>query len=387
MEQDVVTRSDRDPTVRIEAKFKNARLYRAIEEMSTPLTNRGMGRFGPVSAFCKLHGLSYAAVCGLLNLRMKPVVRHQSGETKVRTICHQLADICCLTVEYLFPPKLYEIEWPRNAVSEVSHGRFMALSCVPSEALMVPPVQLETVSNRELKGVLDQVLQTLTPRETQVIEWRYGLNDYPHSLDDVAQRIGVSRERVRQIEAKAIRKLRHPSRSRHLRPFVSFYEATPATPQQTAPKEPDVPAGKKPEIASVDMTMLLGMIGDSDDVKVVGKSEHYDVPLVLERGRSIGTATIAPHGNHGTIMATLRIRNPNLLVKPRYWPSLGCGFATPDVADIRLVSLCSAAHMDERIAPIRVEDGRIAYSLAGTDMINPPTGPIGAMGEPGEPSR
>jgi len=65
------------------------------------------------------------------------------------------------------------------------------------------------------------VLQTLTPREEKVIKMRFGLDDgSEHTLEEVGQSFAVTRERIRQIEAKALRKLRHPSRSRKLRAFL-----------------------------------------------------------------------------------------------------------------------------------------------------------------------
>jgi RNA polymerase primary sigma factor len=79
----------------------------------------------------------------------------------------------------------------------------------------------EAVININLKEQTDSVLQTLTPREEQVIKMRFGLGDgSEHTLEEVGQRFSVTRERIRQIEAKALRKLRHPSRSRMLMAFL-----------------------------------------------------------------------------------------------------------------------------------------------------------------------
>ena len=79
----------------------------------------------------------------------------------------------------------------------------------------------EAVININLKEMTENVLQTLTPREEKVIKMRFGLdNGSDHTLEEVGQNFAVTRERIRQIEAKALRKLRHPSRSRKLRPFM-----------------------------------------------------------------------------------------------------------------------------------------------------------------------
>jgi len=79
----------------------------------------------------------------------------------------------------------------------------------------------EAVININLKEQTESVLKTLTPREEQVIKMRFGLGDgSEHTLEEVGQRFSVTRERIRQIEAKALRKLRHPSRSRMLKAFL-----------------------------------------------------------------------------------------------------------------------------------------------------------------------
>ena len=79
----------------------------------------------------------------------------------------------------------------------------------------------EAVINVNLKDQTSHVLRTLTPREEKVIKMRFGLEDgSEHTLEEVGQSFAVTRERIRQIEAKALRKLRHPSRSRKLRAFL-----------------------------------------------------------------------------------------------------------------------------------------------------------------------
>ena len=80
----------------------------------------------------------------------------------------------------------------------------------------------DAVININLKEMTEQVLNMLTPREERIIKMRFGLEDgTEHTLEEVGQKFGVTRERIRQIEAKALRKLRHPSRSRQLRAFLA----------------------------------------------------------------------------------------------------------------------------------------------------------------------
>jgi RNA polymerase primary sigma factor len=78
----------------------------------------------------------------------------------------------------------------------------------------------DAIININLKEMTGQVLNTLTPREERIIKMRFGLEDgAEHTLEEVGQTFGVTRERIRQIEAKALCKLRHPSRNRYLRTF------------------------------------------------------------------------------------------------------------------------------------------------------------------------
>ena len=72
-----------------------------------------------------------------------------------------------------------------------------------------------------LREQLGDVLKSLTPREEKVLRLRFGLEDgRPRTLEEVGKEFNVTRERIRQIEAKALRKLRHPSRSKKLRDFL-----------------------------------------------------------------------------------------------------------------------------------------------------------------------
>ena len=89
---------------------------------------------------------------------------------------------------------------------------------VPDDEVRSP---VDAASNLVLREQLERVLSTLSPREREVLKLRFGLDDgYPRTLEEVGQIFRVTRERIRQIEAKALKKLRHPSRSKRLRDYL-----------------------------------------------------------------------------------------------------------------------------------------------------------------------
>ena len=89
---------------------------------------------------------------------------------------------------------------------------------IPDDDAQAP---VDAASMALMREQLAEVLKTLTPREARVLSLRYGLEDgNPKTLEEVGKEFNVTRERIRQIEAKALRKLRHPSRSKKLRYFL-----------------------------------------------------------------------------------------------------------------------------------------------------------------------
>jgi RNA polymerase sigma factor (sigma-70 family) len=103
---------------------------------------------------------------------------------------------------------------PRDRPREDSHlGDF-----IEDKNAVIP---LDAAIQSNLRETTTRVLASLTPREERVLRMRFGIGmNTDHTLEEVGQQFSVTRERIRQIEAKALRKLKHPSRSRKLRSFL-----------------------------------------------------------------------------------------------------------------------------------------------------------------------
>ena len=110
---------------------------------------------------------------------------------------------------------------PMSLDSPVGHEDSSTLGdFIPDEEVTGP---VDATSRQMLKEQIQAALGVLSPREREVLEQRYGLVDgKAHTLEEVGREFHVTRERIRQIEARALRKLRHPSRSRQLRDYLTL---------------------------------------------------------------------------------------------------------------------------------------------------------------------
>jgi RNA polymerase primary sigma factor len=106
------------------------------------------------------------------------------------------------------------LESPVGEDDDSEFGQFIENDAVPSPAQMT--------FDKLLHEKIDALLNTLSPREARILRLRFGLlNGRSHTLEEVGEKFGLTRERIRQIEGRALRRLRHPRRSRHLRDYLS----------------------------------------------------------------------------------------------------------------------------------------------------------------------
>ncbi|HNY10844.1 MAG TPA: sigma-70 family RNA polymerase sigma factor, partial [Candidatus Wallbacteria bacterium] len=149
--------------------------------------------------------------------RLRKVARQLSQEFGREPTHDEIAERLKMPVEKV--KKIFKIslepvslETPIGEEDESHLGDFV------EDKNAISPV--ESASYVMLKEQISDVLSTLTEREDKVIKYRFGLIDgCPRTLEEVGRIFGVTRERIRQIEAKALRKLKHPSRSKKLREF------------------------------------------------------------------------------------------------------------------------------------------------------------------------
>lgn len=196
---------------RIKISVRNNLILTAIEKAG----------YASVAAFCRTHNIGHSHLNDLISLRDSPLT--YTGEFS--TIAVKLMDALDALPTDLWTAEQFTIKLRRNtATLDVSHeGMRAALGMNATEALQLLPEQPrpdEALETKERDAIVNDVVDTLTPREARILRMRFGLGCPEHSLEEVAVKFDVTRERIRQIEAKAMRKLKHPQRLDILRPLV-----------------------------------------------------------------------------------------------------------------------------------------------------------------------
>jgi len=178
---------------RVSIKFRNARLLRAIEQKDN------------ISApkFAEQVGISYLHLLAYLNLTRAPFLENGDLRPCAEKICVFLNKMPCdlWSEEQRIPLEKNKSE------TELTGYQVARLFSLCSENDFDP---LENLERAEGMSLIEDALKSLTPREEEVMRARFGIDGEAFTLDEVAKQQGVTRERIRQIETKALRRLRNP---------------------------------------------------------------------------------------------------------------------------------------------------------------------------------
>jgi len=196
--------------VAVTASFKNGILWEAAQML------------GSQAALARHLGIDQVTIGCWLNFKKVPDFTSEWGKKRYAEIDAKLNALTGCGLEIIFPPEVRSKQFLARekkfqAVMEMPVENLIAAGAVPQ----LPPSPFEDVVNLEMKDIIEQKLAVLNDQQQKVVKMRFGLGDGEASrtLDEVAEHLGVTKERVRQIEAKALRILRHPEQSRDLRQF------------------------------------------------------------------------------------------------------------------------------------------------------------------------
>lgn len=188
--------------VNLQLRIRNNILLQAIRQ-----------RAPSVAAFCRATGYPLSQAVNYIGFKESPVTKGTRGRGKQisddtwwRESAIRLAALLDLAPEDAFPPEIS---------ATVKHNTIEVFcAAVEPPAPQIAPG--DEVARREIGEIVGAVLETVSDREREVLERRFGFYGTPEAYEQIGRRYGITRERVRQIEAKALRKLQHPARLRFL---------------------------------------------------------------------------------------------------------------------------------------------------------------------------
>jgi RNA polymerase sigma factor (sigma-70 family) len=193
--------------LRIEIRGKNNRLWKLVH------TN-----FKTESLCAGAIRISQQSLNGFINFRSSP---WNGPKTQLSNNAKTIAAFFEKEPAWLFPPELYENNKKKLAIIEADRFDFVKLDHSEVKNLLSFDSPEKDVMASLLKNEVAGAIETLTDSEKNIIDMRFGLTTaYPLTLAETGRHLGVTTERVRQIQAKAIRKLRHPSRSKSMRDYL-----------------------------------------------------------------------------------------------------------------------------------------------------------------------
>ena len=202
---------------RIKVTVRNNLILSAIE-------NAG---YKTVSEFCRAISISKTALTELIAMRRPPLNLDGEFSAHAKAL---MEGLCALPTD-LWTSEQLTLRLKRNSAErDVSaDGMRAALGMNAEETLelMKPDDLEETVLKQEMVTVIEEQLDSLGPRESKVLKLRFGIDCEEQTLEQIADTFDLTKERIRQIEARALRKLKHPTRQVELRKLLPIYERSP----------------------------------------------------------------------------------------------------------------------------------------------------------------
>ena len=198
--------------LRLEMRVKNNLLWSAIHDLHPT-----------VAAFCREHSLRHGEVGGFISFRCSPFKKDGTYCLQAQRVSEALG----IALIELFPPQLYDRILKVGSFKVVEVSSFAALPAAIKKEIRLLPAPVEhspdvLCAESERREAIKAVLKTLTYREREIVKLRYGLGEdgRSYTLKEVASIFKLHRERIRQIEARAIRKLQQLKRSQTLVGFL-----------------------------------------------------------------------------------------------------------------------------------------------------------------------
>lgn len=183
---------------RLKITVRNNLILRAIDEMG----------FRNVAAFCRHYGLHDQSVSSLVAMRKPPI--NASGEFCIEA--KNLMEALGAAPSDLWTDKQLTMRLSKNSGERVVDEGAIEHLLESNTAAMTLPSPEDSLSEKQNARLVDAMLDTLTPREAKVLRLRNGIGCDDHTFEEVSKQFEVSRARINQIEWKALRKLKHPSR-------------------------------------------------------------------------------------------------------------------------------------------------------------------------------
>jgi RNA polymerase sigma factor (sigma-70 family) len=264
---------------RLEIKIKNNYLYEKMQEYG----------ISTASELARVVGLGPSVIGDILNLKVTPYTNKGTVRSSIQCLC----DFFSCNPEDLFPAQhIFDPLTVNQGAIQANIGELMSSNLL--ESAHNPDLLVEITEQKE---AIEKTLDQLTLREKKVLELRFGLGEEAEcTLKEVVIKLGVKAELIRQIEAKALRKLRHPTRTRHIRLALEGEEFSEAVRNRRAAAATEGVTLSPPELRTYDERPYVERNRDTrleykawqERVKKYGLDEALRQTATRQRRKALG---------------------------------------------------------------------------------------------------